>query len=100
MPALAASVLRGIYRRFVLLLDVEVRFDCAGSHKVSWRLLSASVLHGFYRRFVLLLDVEVRFDCAGSHTVSWRLRRLAQSELATSVRERFAWYLPQIRALA
>ena len=73
MPALAASVLRGIYRRFVLLLDVEVRFDCAGSHKVSWRLLAASVLRGIYRRFVLLLDVEVRFDCAGSHKVSWRL---------------------------
>ena len=72
MPALAASVLRGIYRRFVLLLDVEVRFDCAGSHKVSWRLLAASVLRGIYRRFVLLLDVEVRFDCA-SHKVSWRL---------------------------
>ena len=73
VPALSASVLRGIYRRFVLLLDVEVRFDCAGSHKVSWRLLSASVLRGIYRRFVLLLDVEVRFDCAGSHKVSWRL---------------------------
>ena len=73
MPALAASVLRGIYGRFVLLLDVEVRFDCAGSHKVSWRLLAASVLRGIYRRFVLLLDVEVRFDCAGSHKVSWRL---------------------------
>ena len=73
MPALSASVLRGIYRRFVLLLDVEVRFDCAGSHKVSWRLLSASVLRGMYRRFVLLLDVEMRFDCEGSHKVSWRL---------------------------
>ena len=70
---LSASVLRGIYRRFVLLLDVEVRFDCAGSRKVSWRLLSASVLRGIYRRFVLLLDVEARFDCAGSHKVSWRL---------------------------
>ena len=70
---LSASVLRGIYRRFVLLLDVDVRFDCAGSHNVSWRLLSASVLRGTYRRFVLLLDVEVRFDCAGSHKVSWRL---------------------------
>ena len=73
MPALSASVLRGIYRRFVLLLDVEVRFDCAGSHKVSWRLLSASVLRGIYRRFVLLLDVEMRFDCAGSHKVRCRL---------------------------
>ena len=67
------SVLRGIYRRFVLLLDVEVRFDCAGSHKVSWQLLSASVLRGIYRRFVLLLDVEMRFDCAGSHKVRCRL---------------------------
>ena len=51
----------------MLLLDVEIRFDCAGSHKVSWRLLSASVSRGIYRRFLLLLDVEVRFDCAGSH---------------------------------
>ena len=57
----------------MLLLDVEVRFDCAGSHKVSWRLLSASVLRGIYRRFVLLLDVEMRFDCAGSHKVRCRL---------------------------
>ena len=73
MPALSASVLRGIYRRFVLLLDVEVRFDCAGSHKVSWRLLSASILRGIYRRFVLLLDVEMRFDCAGSHKMRCRL---------------------------
>ena len=62
------SVLRGIYRRFVLLLDVEMRrFDRAGSHKVRCRLLSASVSRGIYRRFLLLLDVEVRFDCAGSH---------------------------------
>ena len=57
----------------MLLLDVEVRFDCAGSHKVSWRLLSASVLRGMYRRFVLLLDVEMRFDCAGSRKVRCRL---------------------------
>ena len=73
---LAASVLR-IYRRFVLLLDVEVRFDCAGSHKVSWRLLSASVSRGISCRFLLLLDVK-RFDCAGSHKLDffcffWRL---------------------------
>ena len=76
----------------MLLLDVEVRFDCAGSHKVSWRLLSASVLRGICRRFVLLLDVEVRFDCAGSHKVSWRL-------LSASVL-RGKWYLLQIRAFA
>ena len=89
VPALSASVfLRGICRRFVLLLDVEVRFDCAGSRKVRCRLLSASVLRVCnYRRFVLLLDVEVRFDSA-------------QSEVSTSVRERFAWYVPQIRAFA
>ena len=73
MPALSASVLRGIFCRFVLLLDVEVRFDCACSHKVRCRLLSASVLRGMCRRFVLLLDVEVRFDCAGSHKVRCRL---------------------------
>ena len=44
----------GIYCRFVLLLDVEVRFDCAGSHKVRCRLLSASVSRGIYRRFLQL----------------------------------------------
>ena len=48
----------------MLLLDVEVRFDCAGSHKVSWRLLSASVLRGIYRRFVLLLDVFTADSCS------------------------------------
>ena len=25
-----------MYRRFVLLLDVEVRFDCTGSHKLDF----------------------------------------------------------------
>ena len=62
-----------MYRRFVLLLDVEVRFDCAGSHKVKCLFLLASVLRGMYRRFVLLLDVEVRFDCVGSHRVRYQL---------------------------
>ena len=62
-----------MYRRFVLLLDVEMRFDCAGSQKVRCRLLSASVSRGMYRRFVLLLDVEMRFDCAGSQKVRCRL---------------------------
>ena len=42
------------------MVDVEMRFDCAGSHKVRCRLLSASVSRGIYRRFLLLLDVERR----------------------------------------
>ena len=64
---LSTSVLCGIYRRFVLLLDVEIRFDGADSHKVRCRLLSASVSRGIYRRFLFLLDIELRFDCAGLH---------------------------------
>ena len=87
---LSASVLCGMYRRFVLLLDVEVHFDCAGSHKVRCRLLSASVLRGMYRRFVLLLDVEVHFDCAGSHKV--RCRLLSASVLR-GLRRRFVLLL-------
>ena len=56
-----------VYRRFVLLLDVEMRFDCASSHKVRCRLLSTSVSRNIYRRLLLLLNVKVRFDYVGSH---------------------------------
>ena len=68
---LSASVSRGMYSRFVLLLDVETCFDCAGSQKVRCRLLSASVSRGMCSRFLLLLDVEVRFNCAGSHKLDF-----------------------------
>ena len=50
-----------------MLCDVEVRFDCAGSHTMRPPSLSGSTLRRIYRKLVMLCDVEVRFDCAGSH---------------------------------
>ena len=44
---LSASVSRVSYRRFLLLLDVEVRFDCAGSHKLHFQGLEGFTFSSF-----------------------------------------------------
>ena len=84
-PSLSASTLRGIYHKIMMLYDVEVRFDCAGSHTMRPPSLSASTLRGIDRNIVMLSDVEVRFD------------RLAHNEAPEFVREHCAGHLPQNR---
>ena len=44
--SLAASILRGIYCKIVMLYDVEVGYDCAGSRKMRPASLAASILRG------------------------------------------------------
>ena len=70
MPGLAASIVRGIYRKAVTLRDVEVRFGCTGSQKMRPASVAGSLLRGIHRNNVMLYDGEVRFDRAGSRKIS------------------------------
>ena len=64
--SLSGSILQGMCRKIVKLYDVEVRFDCTGSHKMRPVRVAGSILHCSHRKTVMLSDAEVRFDCAGS----------------------------------
>ena len=52
-----------------LLWNIEVHFDCAGSHKVWSSVLGPSIIPVNFCKKWLLWHVEVYFDCAGSHKV-------------------------------
>ena len=68
--SLSGSILRGIYRTFVMLHDVEMRemrLHCADSHKMRPASVAGSILRGICCKFVMLSDVEARFD-AQAHT--------------------------------
>ena len=62
---MSGTILRDAYRKIVMLYDVEVRFDCAGSREMRPPSLSGSISRGSYRHVVMLHDAEFRFDCAG-----------------------------------
>ena len=57
------------FRKKWLLWNLDVRFDCAGSHKVCGAVLVCGVLPVNFRKKWLLWHVDLRFDCAGSHKV-------------------------------
>ena len=49
--------------------NVEVHFDCAGSHNVWVLLLGRGIFPANFRIKWLLRNVDMHFDCAGSHKV-------------------------------
>ena len=52
-----------------LLWNPDMRFDCAGSHKVCGAVLACSILLLNFRIKWLLWNLDMHFDYAGSHTV-------------------------------
>ena len=56
-----------------LLWNLDMRFDCAGSHKVCAAALGRGIFPGNFRIKWLLWNVEVHFDCGGSHKMCARV---------------------------
>ena len=56
-----------------LLWNLDMRFDCAGSHKVCAAALGRGIFPGNFRIKWLLWNVEVHFDCGGSHKICARV---------------------------
>ena len=66
---LVCGILSVNFRTKWLLWNLDVRFDCAGSHKVCGAVLVCGVLPVNFRKKWLLWHVDLHFDCAGSHKV-------------------------------
>ena len=75
------------------LWNLDIRFDCAGSHQVWAVALGGCMFPVNFCMKWLLWNLDMRFDCAGSHKVSPCVLLLVLSCLVTSCLLLFSFHL-------